>query len=546
MRRARLIAGLSLGALLGPLACHRGGAVGRYGVEGGVKGQDGSTDDSADGNGGGGRGGSAGSGGAGGIGGAGGSAAGRCKVADSMDGTAACDKTAPPGSFEADIQWAFTPPGEQSSMVTPLVANLTDDNGDGAVDLCDTPDVVLVAFVDFIGGGHIYVLDGKTGAVHYKIPEPVDAKVTPAIGDIDGDGVSEIVTFKPGLVNGTPIAFGRGGAKKWESPTPGPLFTGAVALADLDADGDVEILAGNMVFDHTGKLLWQAAESADVYAGGVSATAAGDLDGDGKMEVVFGHAAYHHDGKEYYVTREIAPGFPQIANLDDDPEPEILITNLQGISMVEHDGKIKLKDLNPTGVAFGAAWGRAAAVHDMDGDRKADFALSSGNNYVAYRRDVSVIWSATIVDASGSASGTAFDCLGDGIAEAMYGDEYSMFIFDGTGKPIFKTERSSGTWIEYPVVADIDNDGSAEIVVVSDRLKGGTQATIYVVRDKQDRWIQARRIWNQHTYHVTNVREDGTIPQHEKPSWQHLNTFRTNSQISNTGGVCRPKGTAGP
>ena len=48
-----------------------------------------------------------------------------------------------------------------------------------------------------------------------------------------------------------------------------------------------------------------------------------------------------------------------------------------------------------------------------------------------------------------------------------------------------------------------------------------------MIRDVEDRWIQARRIWNQHTYHVTNVREDGTIPQHEPPHWEALNTFRT-------------------
>ena len=38
---------------------------------------------------------------------------------------------------------------------------------------------------------------------------------------------------------------------------------------------------------------------------------------------------------------------------------------------------------------------------------------------------------------------------------------------------------------------------------------------------------------------VTNVREDGTIPQLEKPWWQSLNTFRTNSQIE-SGEVCQP------
>ena len=91
------------------------------------------------------------------------------------------------------------------------------------------------------------------------------------------------------------------------------------------------------------------------------------------------------------------------------------------------------------------------------------------------------------------------------------------------------------------MVADVDNDGSAEIVVVSSNDWDGNQTapSVQVIRDAQDRWIQARRIWNQHTYHVTNVREDGTIPAVEPKSWLLLNTYRTNAQIEN-GSVCQP------
>ena len=123
----------------------------------------------------------------------------------------------------------------------------------------------------------------------------------------------------------------------------------------------------------------------------------------------------------------------------------------------------------------------------------------------------------------------------------MYADETNLYIFDGSGSPLLTVPRSSGTIIEYPVVADVDNDGSAEIVVVSNESFVGNQTAplVQVIRDVDDRWIQARRIWNQHTYHVTNVREDGTIPQMEPPSWELLNTYRTNAQIEN-GGVCVP------
>ena len=119
----------------------------------------------------------------------------------------------------------------------------------------------------------------------------------------------------------------------------------------------------------------------------------------------------------------------------------------------------------------------------------------------------------------------------------MYADEVSLFVFDDTGTPLLSVPRDSTTFMEYPVVADVDNDGSAEIVVVSEMPPA---PTLQVIRDAEDRWIQARRIWNQHTYHVTNVREDGTIPAVEPPHWTLLNTFRTNAQIEG-GELCIPR-----
>ncbi len=463
-----------------------------------------------------------------------------CKVQDDMNAIGECDKEAPPNSFEPEIQWAWTGPnGDQFSIVTPLVANLTDDNADGTIDLCDIPDVVVVASPG--SGqpnivGHIYVLDGLTGALHFQIPDPVDHTVTPALGDIDGDGLPEIVTS---VVGGNPVVFEHDGTKKWTSASSWPeVYSGAIALADADNDGDVEILAGNRLFDHMGNLLFTAPQP----AGNWSSSAFADLDGDKDQEVVLGHAAYHHDGQQYYVSA-VGPGYPSIANLDLDPEPEVLVTNQSGLSLLNHDGTVIYQDQRPTGDPPGATtWLRPSTVHDFDGDGKSEYATSSANNYTTYKPagpPPQILWKAAVSDQSGIAAGTAFDFLGDGVAEAMYADEHFMFIFDGAGKVLLQIPRSSGTLSEYPIVADIDNDGSAEIVVVSCQYQEPTSPTVQVIRDKMDRWIQARRIWNQHTYHVTNVREDGTIPQFEAPSWKQLNTFRTNSQIEG-GGLCKP------
>jgi len=432
-----------------------------------------------------------------------------CKVIDDMDAMGACKTEAPSDSFEPAIQWSFLgPDGLVESIVTPLVANFTDDNGDGAIDLCDIPDVLVVAGTAGAGDtapAFIFILDGATGTPHFKIQTAVQYAGTPAIGDIDGDGFVEIVTTLPGG-GASLVAFEHDGAMKWKSPTTWlSAQSSAIALADLDADGDVEIVAGTSIFDHQGALLFSQPGDR-IY----SASTAADLDGDGDLEIVYAHGAAHHDGSVLFNLPAIAnqgglAPYPQVANLDDDPEPELLVAAQDALHVFEHTGAQKFQVSAPKPGNHGS--GLPATVHDFDGDGVSEFAASSGNAYTLYERDGKIVWSADVVDASGLAAGTAFDFLGDGVAEAMYADEHTMFIFDGAGVPLLTTPRLSGTVTEYPTVADIDNDGSAEILVVSNTLLVGGKVTFTVqaVRDKQDRWIQARRIWNQHTYHVTNV-----------------------------------------
>lgn len=467
-----------------------------------------------------------------------------CHVVDDMDAIGDCDKESPPDSFDPEVQWSWgMPNGSGGSSSTPLVANLTDDNNDGSIDLCDIPDVVVVT-----GGsinGRIHVLDGATGQEHFFIATTVDGWVTPAIGDIDNDGLPEIVAATPGGFLGPSalMAFEHDGTLKWTSTDK---FNhdqgGAVALGDLDNDGDVEIVCDDLVLDHEGKTLFIAPEQAlwD-FAFHATATTLADLDGDLDLEVILGQAAYHHDGTVYYNNPDLKPGFPSVANLDQDPMPEILLTNSNGITVLEHDGTVKFQDIKPTGDNGPGAWFRPSTIHDFDGDEVSEFATSSAAHYSMFEPGGKVVWTANVQDGSGWAAGTAFDFLGDGVAEAMYADEVNLFVFDGAGTPLLSVPRSSKTLIEYPIVADVDNDGSAEIIVVSDVGYDDVQSapTVQVIRDKQDRWIQARRIWNQHTYHVTNVREDATIPQFEPHSWESLNTFRTNAQIEG-GALCKP------
>ncbi|MEZ4224239.1 MAG: CARDB domain-containing protein [Polyangiaceae bacterium] len=145
-------------------------------------------------------------------------------------------------------------------------------------------------------------------------------------------------------------------------------------------------------------------------------------------------------------------------------------------------------------------------------------------------------------DSSRVTGSSVFDFNGDGAAEVIYNDECNFRVYDGlNGSVYFQQPSESRTRIEYPVVADVDNDGNAEIVFAtttesgfcSENKDSQYNAGIEVWGDKSDLWVSARRMWNQHAYHVTNITESGRIPQFEPESWlpyngRLYNTYRSN------------------
>jgi len=476
-------------------------------------------------------------------------------------GVGPCSQKAPPDAFEAELQWSWTgPDGDTDTLVIPLVANLTDDDANGRIDLCDTPDVLVVAgpsppwpLSQGIPPARLYALDGATGAQHWVSERAIRAAVTPALADIDGDDEVEIVALEPmALPDVAPhpsrlVVFEADGSLAFTGPD---VFdsTGAdaVALADLDADGDAEIMVADRVLDHEGRLSFVAPGVGPIAEEPLMPLAV-DLDRDDDLEVLWGRAAYHHDGTPLWANAELRHGYAHVADFDVDGEPDVVVTTEEGIAVLAADGTPRLVDARPVGLPSGAqAWRRPAAIHDIDGDRRPELLMSAGAEFLALRLDlgalsVDPLWTAPVVDSLGAAAGTAFDFLGDGTAEAIYADERRLYAFDEAGEPVLDVARSSVTLHEHPVVADVDNDGSAEVLVGSNvGTNGATAPTLMVLGDAGNRWVQARRIWNQHTYHVTNVTEDGLLPAPERHHWLRTNTFRTNAQLEG-GVICVPE-----
>jgi hypothetical protein len=108
---------------------------------------------------------------------------------------------------------------------------------------------------------------------------------------------------------------------------------------------------------------------------------------------------------------------------------------------------------------------------------------------------------------------TVADFDGDGRAEVVCADELAVHVFDGaTGQNLLQLPHCSGTAYAYPVIVDVNGNGRANIVVPVNThasaylgCPAGIIPGIHVLRDAKDQWVNTRAIWNQHTYHVTNV-----------------------------------------
>jgi hypothetical protein len=468
-------------------------------------------------------------------------------VDDPPAGTVAIDSTctwAPTvGSFNPVEEWAVTSfasyTGHKHVIMTPVVGQLTDDDGDGDLDTDDTPDVAFVTHNRTSGStaGVLRVAAGDDGAAELTIYGKSYGGTTYypyrysnlAIGDIDSDGTPDIVALVTSTTSTTAGscyagAYDLDGALKWVDTTNSlGCRSHAPALADLEGDGDVEVIFGRVILN--GATGAEQAEGAggrgyySTYSNSGYMSFAADMDGDGQQEVIAGSSIYSATGATVCSTGD-ADGYPGVADLDGDGDGELVVVAGGTVRVYDH----ACTELYAWSV-YGGGYGGPPTIADYDGDGTPEIGLPGDDYYSVYEYTGTRRWSKAITDASSSSTGSSvFDFDGDGQAEVVYADETRLWVLDGATGAALLTEsgHTSGTVNEYPVIADLDGDGNAEIIVPNDNTTYG----ISVYGDADDNWVSARQVWNQHAYSITNVNDDLSIPATPESNWPDYNSFR--------------------
>ncbi len=347
-----------------------------------------------------------------------------------------------------------------------------------------------------------------------------------ALGDLDGDGDLDLVTAGADYgeateEDGVLRNDGRGNFTRVPAPAFPQLIddSAALALGDVDQDGDLDLLFGNLrqqsrLLRNDGGMQFTdvTATQLPVAAHAVTAAGFGDFDKDGDLDLLLGcigevSRLYVNDGTGKFSDATATRLPPQahetralvIGDFDGDGDLDALLgngmTSNEQETLLLNDGTGTFADATlgrlPTSWVFPTA---CVAAGDVDGDGDLDLAigndgtglgrfnrlyLNDGNGSFS-DRDLVYDYFRTLAIAFG-------DVDGDGDLDAFCGDHDhydKLYLNDGKGRFM------NATWPRMPAepqqtrafaVGDVDGDGDLDLVRGSD----WTASTLLVNHHRQ-------------------------------------------------------------
>jgi hypothetical protein len=404
----------------------------------------------------------------------------------------------------------------------------------------------------------LFILNGNDGSIKSELTVTWEPYWEIAIANIDNDNCAEIYFIGyqdlPGGSNDGTYIFAYDCSLNFLWSTARRLRGDPInyGLADFDGDGLVEIYAKDEIFDaKTGTRIVRSTGASWTRING--GPIAANMLGDSKLELVVGLNIYQVNlgnrttdvgsltllkgRNDYFVRNEY--NATSVADYNLDGFLDVIAsgsTTGGGLNTtvffwdVQNDAVLTYSDPQPAlGTDYANGWKNGTGrvnIADLDGDGNMNASFVSGRFLYALDENFGLLWRATInEETSGHTGCTLFDFNGDGKSEIVYRDEQYVYIINGTDGTNYQNPQRciSRTNREYPIVADLDADGSTEICVTCGfddvaswanfgNLDYSRYSHVRVFKSASEPWVPARRVWNQHGYYVVNVNDDLSIP----------------------------------
>jgi len=443
---------------------------------------------------------------------------------------ATCSEPVVDVPLELDVEWQWTGspswPDDNKIYTTPLVGLLDDSNEDGTIDTLDHPTIVITASAGYGIPGRIVALDGVTQQELWTVPGRYPSGDM-VLADVDADGRTDVVYVD---MDYHVVALRGDGQFLWRSDTEVAfmfMFAPTLTAADLDQDGQPEVVAMNLILNGTTGEVIENTQGAQNWALSFWAPWAADLDRDGDVELVLGDVVYGPDGTRIW-TADIGHMngcWSGPLDVDGDGDGEVVMLCGDQMAIYEADGSKVQQAALPDDLPGPYCAG------DFDGDGMPELAFVMRQEFFMMELDGTIRWSRSVLDGVMElvimGGCTAFDVDRNGTDDVIYADETELFLFDGsTGATLYsRPEHGGPTGQEYPVIADVDLDGQAELLLASSD-RPGAWAGLTVLGHRHDVWPSPGSTWHNHARASTGIEPDGTVTPTPTPSWQVENTFR--------------------
>lgn len=427
--------------------------------------------------------------------------------------------------------------GEQSWTTHPVIGDL-DGNGIPEMVVVNFKGRVLV-YRDYTPGAPQAMQLWLTSDQPIAGPEFLARNKRPNLADLDGDGTPEIIAGN----NVFQLNF---------SVPANPTLTRVVNGGITSPDGKFH---DGFVYTDVFNVL----AAADLLS---VADCNGDPDCEG-LEIAAGDRIYAvdldpNDGdglqmKPVRYLKDMTPqmtwgdGYTTVADVDLDGVPDVVVVSRRfqgfaetwGIYIWNKNGLVRFL---PFPTRTGHAMPTIANVYD---DRQRGFAkdlpeiiLDVEDRLVCFNLNAATLnpaqpwWWEMPVSTPMSFTGacSVFDFNGDGLSEIVYRDQNDLRILSGSVYPYppgvdvhrnwWKTTIGRVFGQTYPIVADADNDGSAEIITLGKDGPGSeSQSFLRVYESAREPWVASRPFWHQFNYNMTFANDDLSIPAQQQKHW---------------------------
>lgn len=420
----------------------------------------------------------------------------------------------------AEVKPVFMYQWDKTNSQMPEYNNVMSSAVVGDLDKDGIPEIAFVAFHEggnYNGAGVLRVINGADGVEKFSVVQDdllAFGSISPLLIDIDGDGYGEILYVDKTLLN--VVAINHDGTFRWKYAfrTTGQFIDDSLSATDLDGDGIAEIIAPGMVIGEKDRAPYTYM-MLDHFS---TFTFAANLQTTRSMNFISRIGVMDARGKEVF---KFSPaGAPGIADIDpSSPGSEVVVVGSGSLKIYAADGTVlqshNLEEHTDVSCS-GSVGGGQPTIGDFDGKPETlEIAIATGRSLTIFDSKGFKIAGSLTKDCSSRKTGVAsFDFNGDGKPEIVYADEENLRIYEMDGsnnlQVIWEEFNPSGTLSEYPVVADVDGDGYANIVVVQNSYGRGYGK--YGVRvfgpTEKDAWMPTRKIWNENSYMITNVTDN--------------------------------------